>query len=185
MTAKILRLNKAGNPIKWVDYEQAAALYVKGQVVWTLGEHFSVLHGGICRKTMEQSIIQLHPIIATDGEIHEHQKHAIVLTNEALFKRDQFMCLYCGLEYSCKMLTRDHVLPKGQGGKDAWENVVTACFDCNNRKGCRTPEQARMSLLAVPFRPNRFEWLALSNKRILGDQMAYLRNMSPTFRIAI
>ncbi|MCO7226726.1 HNH endonuclease [Pleionea sp. CnH1-48] len=184
MSAKILRLNKAGTPIKWINYEQAASLYVKNQVLWTLGDSFTHLHGGICRMTQEQSVIALHPIVATEGRISKYQSFAVALTNDALFQRDQSMCLYCGNIYNSKILTRDHVIPKGQGGKDIWENVVSACFACNNKKGCRTPEQAKMKLLAVPFRPNRFEMLVLSNKRILGDQMDYIKNLSPNFRIA-
>ena len=58
---------------------------------------------------------------------------------------------------------------------DVWENVATACGPCNRRKGARAPEQARMPLLAVPYAPDIAEWLALSNRRILADQMRFLR----------
>lgn len=54
------------------------------------------------------------------------------------------------------------------------ENVVSACQRCNHFKGGRTPEQAGMELLAIPFEPNIFEFMYLANRKILGDQMAYL-----------
>ena len=74
-----------------------------------------------------------------------------------------------------KYLTRDHVTPLHQGGKNTWSNLVTACRDCNARKGGRTPEQAKMPLIAVPFIPNWAEYLVLTNRKILADQMEFLK----------
>jgi hypothetical protein len=54
--------------------------------------------------------------------------------------------------------------------------VVTACRSCNTRKGNRIPEQANMPLLAIPYVPNWAEYLALSNRTILGDQMEFLKS---------
>ena len=53
-------------------------------------------------------------------------------------------------------------MPVSKGGRDIWENVVAACFHCNSRKGNRTPQQAGMPLLAVPYRPSWVEHLILS-----------------------
>ena len=97
------------------------------------------------------------------------------LSNHERFRRDGFMCMYCGSQYPEGQLTRDHILPLSRGGADAWANVVAACRSCNTRKGNRRPEQANMPLLAVPFVPNWAEFLALSNRRILADQMDFLR----------
>jgi 5-methylcytosine-specific restriction endonuclease McrA len=83
--------------------------------------------------------------------------------------------MYCGGEHREIELTRDHVIPLSKGGKDRWSNVVTACRQCNTRKGNRTPEIANMPLLAVPYVPNWAEFLALSNRRILMDQMEFLK----------
>ena len=104
------------------------------------------------------------------------------LTNAALFARDQHLCLYCGRHFHRQSLTRDHVLPISRGGRDIWENVVTACFACNSRKGGRTPAQASMPLLAVPYRPSWIEHLILSNRNILADQMAFLSSQLPKRR---
>ena len=51
-------------------------------------------------------------------------------------------------------LTVDHIIPKARGGEDTWENLTAACVSCNNRKGHRTPEEAKMPLLHKPLRPN-------------------------------
>ena len=82
--------------------------------------------------------------------------------------------LYCGLRFPVGELTRDHIRPLSQGGTDLWTNVVTACRRCNNHKGGRTPEEARMQLLAVPFTPTYAEYIYLKGRRVLADQMEFL-----------
>jgi len=68
--------------------------------------------------------------------------------------RDQMTCQYCGATPSSpRKLSFDHVLPRARGGATSWENIVTACLPCNTRKGCRTPEEAGMTLRRKPFRP--------------------------------
>ena len=77
-------------------------------------------------------------------------------------------------KFSFKELSRDHVVPLSMGGEDKWTNVVTACKRCNNHKGGRTPEDANMMLLAIPFSPSRVEYLILRGRTILADQMEFL-----------
>ena len=74
----------------------------------------------------------------------------IVLTRKNIMKRDRHICQYCGVKSD---LTLDHVMPKSRGGKDTWENLVTACNKCNVKKGNRTPDEARMPLNTTPYRP--------------------------------
>jgi 5-methylcytosine-specific restriction endonuclease McrA len=76
----------------------------------------------------------------------------ILLTRKNILKRDGYRCQYCGQKRN--PLTLDHVIPKNKGGSDSWENLVCACARCNNRKGQRTPEEARMTLHRQPRRPN-------------------------------
>ena len=78
---------------------------------------------------------------------------AIHWTKKGVFDRDNDTCQYCGEKVSGRRATIDHVLPLCQGGKDTYENTVCACIVCNNKKGGRTPEQARMKLLRKPFKP--------------------------------
>ena len=73
------------------------------------------------------------------------------LTRLEVFNRDQYACQYCGKEG--RQLTIDHVIPRFQGGKHTWENVVSACIRCNRRKAGRTPEQAGMRLINHPTPP--------------------------------
>ncbi len=173
MIMQILRLNSAGLPLAWVSREQAAVLYVKELVVWTLGTETTRLRGGTNRSG-ERSSLTLAPIIACEGRV---SGHSLVpqLSNPLLFRRDGHRCMYCGGVFGRSELTRDHVVPRVQGGRDVWTNVVAACARCNHRKGGRTPEQAGMELLAIPFEPNVYEYLYLANRHICGDQMQYLQ----------
>lgn len=70
-----------------------------------------------------------------------------------IFRRDSGACQYCRKKFSRSELTIDHVVPRSQGGKSVWDNVVCCCVDCNRKKGGRTPEQARMKLKAKPRKP--------------------------------
>lgn len=80
----------------------------------------------------------------------------IVLARKNIFKRDGNKCVYCG---SHSDLTIDHVVPKSKGGADTWENLVTACNKCNNKKGDRTPEAAGMNMNIIPYRPSNVMFL--------------------------
>jgi 5-methylcytosine-specific restriction endonuclease McrA len=179
-TVRLLSLDAHGRVLDWINWQDATCLYARDAVAWTLGDPCLRVHGGTSRMTGEQSIIELHPIVASRGHARSHALSPTpTLTNTALFARDAQLCLYCGHEYSRPSLTRDHVLPLSKGGRDIWENVVTACFHCNSRKANRTPQQANMPLLAVPYRPSWIEHLILSNRNILADQMAFLKAQLP------
>ena len=78
-----------------------------------------------------------------------------------LFLRDEFKCQYCG---SIDELTFDHVLPRAQGGKTTWENVVAACSDCNLKKGSKTISKSSLKLLKKPIRPTTEELLNKGRK---------------------
>lgn len=68
-----------------------------------------------------------------------------------IFHRDNYTCQYCGKKGL--PLTLDHILPKSRGGKNTWENIVTACPKCNTLKANRTPLEAGMKMLKQPKRP--------------------------------
>lgn len=176
MQARILRLNVAGQPIEWLDWQAAVCLYARELVVWSLGEVAHKIHGGHSRITGEQTVIDLPSIIACGGERLARPRTTYPLSNGALFARDNHLCLYCTRQFARFELTRDHVVPLSRGGTDRWENVVSACRRCNQHKGNRLLEEIGMELTALPYRPNNAEYLALINsRRILSDQMDFLR----------
>ena len=173
----ILRLDITGKPVKWMPWQEAVCLYAKDMIAWTAGENRFTLRGGFSRLAGgEQTRIEINSIVAVRGEFRRGYKRTIPpLTNRELFSRDQHTCLYCGKVHADGDLTRDHILPVSRGGKDVWSNVVTACRRCNARKGGFTPDQSNMPLLAIPYVPNMAEYLVLRNRRILVDQMEFLK----------
>lgn len=176
MHPRILRLDIAGQPVEWLSWQEATCLYARDLVAWTLGERLRTVRGGVSRITGKQSAIELHSIIACAGRVVWKRRIVPPLTNRALFHRDRHLCMYCALRLAERELTRDHIVPRSRGGRDQWNNVVSACKRCNQRKGNRLPEEAGMEIIAIPYQPNTAEWLALVNSdRIRGDQMEFLR----------
>ncbi|MFA5684989.1 MAG: HNH endonuclease [Lysobacteraceae bacterium] len=180
---RVLSLDAGGRILDWISWQDATCLYVRDAVAWTLGQPCLRIHGGISRASGRQSVIALHPIVAARGHARSRGADPTpALSNAALFSRDSYLCLYCGQQLPRHQLTRDHVVPLSRGGRDHWENVVSACQHCNMRKGSRTPQQANMPLLAIPYRPSWVEHLILSNRNILADQMTFLRSHLPRRR---
>ena len=93
------------------------------------------------------------PAVIALREFHGFHRFRVRWNGKALFKRDAYTCQYCSFRYPGDQLTVDHVKPRAQGGRSLWENTVTACRPCNERKADRTPDQAGMPLLCQPKQP--------------------------------
>jgi len=180
---QVLRTDAAGMPLDWINYQGAVRCYHAGSVLYSCGEVLYAVHGGLSSITGEQSIIEVNSIIATAGEPqskwHHRANYTPPLSNTTLFSRDALHCMYCGNKFYRSELSRDHVTPLSQAGKNLWNNVVTACKRCNNYKAGRTPEQAGMQLLAVPFTPTHAEYVFLRGRKVLVDQMEFLKAHFP------
>jgi 5-methylcytosine-specific restriction endonuclease McrA len=178
ISQQVLRTDVAGMPLEWIDYREAVRLYHTEQVAYSCGTHIYTVRGGFCALTGRRSAIDVNSIIATygtsQGLAFVRDQYIPPLNNRTLFKRDANLCLYCAMRFPTRELTRDHITPLSRGGKDAWNNVATACRRCTNHKGGWTPEQACMQLIAVPFTPTYAEYIYLKGRRVLADQMQYL-----------
>lgn len=178
LSQQVLRTDVSGMPLEWIGYQEAVRLIVLDQVTYALGEVLYRLHGGINAASGVRTEIPVQAILATHGTHPSghnfYHRYTPPLSNRALFRRDQNLCLYCGGQFQDRELSRDHVKPLSGKGADNWENVVTACKRCNNHKGSRTPERAGMQLLAIPFAPTHAEYIYLQGRRILADQMDFL-----------
>ncbi len=180
---RILRTDISATPIEWIGVEQAVKLYCQEQVAYPMGSLLCTVHGGVSALSGLRSVVEVNSIICTQGRqrcvYKESGLYTPPLNNKALFRRDGNLCMYCGGEFRDSDLSRDHVMPLSREGLDVWTNVVAACKRCNHFKGGRTPEQAGMQLLAVPFTPTHAEYIYLSGRRILADQMEFLRAHFP------
>ncbi len=103
------------------------------------------------------SILKLRRYVKTFSQSY------IRFSRENIYVRDGHKCQYCNERFAPKNLTLDHVKPIVQGGEKTWENIVTACMDCNQSKGGRTPQQAGMKLLKKPTVP---QWLPTVQVRL-------------------
>ena len=180
LNQQILRTDVSGMPLEWVAYQDAVRLYFNDQIAYTCGSNIMTIRGGINAITNLRSKVDVNSIIATYGNNKIlAEQYATPLNNTTLFRRDDHLCLYCGNKFKKEDLSRDHVTPLFQGGRDLWVNVVSACKRCNNAKAGRTPEQANMKLLAIPFVPTHAEYIFLQGKVILFDQMEFLKQHFP------
>ena len=161
--APVLVLNLNYVPVNVCTVRRAIVLVTKGKAE-LLENHQGYLHT-VSQDIDAPSVIRLAYMVKRPFLPRK-------LSKKEVFLRDKFTCQYCGKKVHD--LTLDHVIPRRQQGAHTWENVVTACKRCNHHKGNRTPEESGMQLLAVPFVPTHAEYIYLSGRRILADQMEFL-----------
>jgi len=177
----VLVVDKGGMPKDWVNFELAVCYYAKDKVLWELGKKMKTMLGGH-NQYGTQSRIDISCIIGVSGPLlgdKFYNKQTVFADRMTLYARDWHICAYCGDEFSSSQLTIDHVIPKSRGGTNQWTNCVTACRTCNHKKGNRTPEESKMYLLYVPYAPTVHERILLKNRRVLVDQMEYLKASIP------
>lgn len=143
-----LLLNATYEPIKIVDWQRAITLFYRGKVE-IVAEHDREVRS-VTFTFKLPSVVRLLKFVKTrlQGEV-------VPFTRANIYARDGFQCQYCAETFADRDLTFDHVIPAAQGGTRGWENIVTACVQCNRRKGPHTPEEAGMALLRHPKRPTR------------------------------
>ena len=183
MQPLILRLSQSGQPLGWIDWQDAVLLYTKQRVAWTLGENSYRFYGGFNRARQTRSYLDIDSIVAATGIVKDkNYRTTPLLTNRDLFHRDRHTCMYCLTELSAADLTRDHLIPISRGGKDVWTNVVTACRRCNQHKADSLLQETKLKLYAVPYTPHYAEWLILRNRNLTADQMEFLKARCPEER---
>lgn len=109
------------------------------------------------------SVIFKMPAVVRLVNAFRRTKQRVRYRKQNVFARDRWACQYCGEKKMAAELTVDHVVPRAQGGKTVWENVVACCKACNAEKADRTPAQAKMKLRSKPARP---DWVPLITLRL-------------------
>jgi hypothetical protein len=172
----VLQLDIQGTPQAWITPEQAAICHAMDAVAWVDGAGpLRRLRGGWNTGTGRQSLIEVFPIVALRGMSRINLfEIAPAVTRRKLFRRDRGLCAYCGQHVGEAALQAEHIVPASRGGAWSWMNLVAACAACNGRKAARTPEEARMPLLFLPYVPNRFEDFLLAGRNIRADVHEWL-----------
>lgn len=80
-------------------------------------------------------------------------RYAIKYSRKNIFARDGYRCAYCGKQFKSEDLSIEHIVPRSRGGKSTWENTITACLECNHRKGDKLLHECGMELKIVPHKP--------------------------------
>jgi 5-methylcytosine-specific restriction endonuclease McrA len=141
LRSPVLVLNASYEPIHVCAARRALLLLFKGAAqTEEAGLHL------LCSAT---AAIPLPSVIRL-VEYRRIPRQSRALSRKNILMRDHHTCQYCGKSSMNGDLTLDHVLPRSRGGTTSWENLVAACRRCNNRKGDRTPEEARMHLRRRP-----------------------------------
>ncbi len=178
-----LRTDISGMPLGWIGFREVVNLHFRGKIAYSSGSVLYSLRSGVSRFTGTNLTLPVSSIVATQGNLARRlNDFAPPLGNELLFCRDGYTCMYCGQNFVRSKLSRDHVTPISRGGLDVWENVVTACLNCNCRKAGRKPHEANLQLLAIPYRPTYAEYVLLRGRNIRADQMEHLLARCPRRR---
>lgn len=142
LRAPVLVLNANYEPLNVCTVRRALGLLLTGKAHLVLDGRGEV-HSG-------SQAFPIPSVIRLDYMV-KRPRPQVKLTRYEVFRRDNFTCQYCG--QPTPRPTIDHVIPRQRGGGYCWENLVTACQECNTRKGNRTPEEANMRLLRPPKAP--------------------------------
>ena len=139
------------------NYEPMSVCNVKKAIILLYLGKAELIEAHGAKQVRSVSTAMPFPSIVRLGVYIHIPYKKIILSRKNILRRDGHRCQYCGRSEGS--LTVDHILPKAQLGEDSWENLVTACVDCNNRKGDRTPEEAQMKLQRRPMRPNHVSFI--------------------------
>jgi 5-methylcytosine-specific restriction endonuclease McrA len=152
----VLLLNASYEPLRVISWQRAVTMVFMGKVeIVDEYEH----------DIRSVSLVIRAPAVVRLLQFVKIGRKSPPLCRTNVLARDDFECQYCGRELSSREATLDHVVPRSQGGKTTWENIVCCCPPCNRKKGGHTPAEARMLLRKKPVKP---DWLPVLNMRLNG-----------------
>jgi 5-methylcytosine-specific restriction endonuclease McrA len=141
LDGRVLLLNQTYEPLGTVSVARAVIMTINGTVTVEERDGSRVLRS-------PRTTFPVPSVIRRRTYINIRQRReASGMKRTRIYMRDRFRCQYCGDRKALRELTLDHILPRSRGGDNSPFNVVTACVSCNQRKGNRTPSEARMPLL--------------------------------------
>lgn len=160
----VLVLNQSYEPLNICRVRRAIVLIQNGKA--------EMLENGLGTLHSARELFEIPSVIRL-GVMIKRPRAERKMTRFEIFHRDNYTCQYCGK--TTHQLTLDHVLPKHRGGPHTWENVVSACVQCNRRKAGRTPEEAGMKLIRRPTKPYNHSLFNVPNRlRDKSDWQKYL-----------
>lgn len=135
----------------WNDYAKIVDTDTYAQYSW---DDWTQLKPNIDEQYLQCIGIRLKiPEVITLASYDKVPVSSVAFNRRNLFKRDHYICQYCGNQLDPQELTIDHILARSRGGESSWENCVLACISCNAKKGSRTLKESGLSLIKEPVRP--------------------------------
>ena len=165
LDTSVLVLNRVYLPVHVTTVRRAFTMIYRGTAVAVDRSYQTFDFDGWCLRTIEIEDGMLADTVGTCSghvpvprvialaEYDRLPRRHVRFSRSNIFSRDRFTCQYCGVRPGRADLNLDHVVPRAQGGRTTWENVVCCCVPCNRRKGGRTPVQAGLRLRRNPARP--------------------------------
>lgn len=150
----VLKLDSSFKPIEVISWEEAIVL------TW-LKKAWAVEYTDIWVHSAKKAF-QIPSVIVLFRYIDE-KLFSLPCTRKNVLTRDENQCQYCGIHFREAELTIDHVIPRSKGGSNTWDNVVTACKSCNQRKSNFLVENSPVSLMRKPMKPS---YRSIIKKRI-------------------
>ena len=141
---KTLKLDSSFKPIGIIDSIDAFSLVYRDKAVLIEGYNTKLYSGN--NSWVEPAVIALHRYV-------DFKFFRIGCTRKNIYERDKHTCQYCRQYFSSSRLTLDHVIPKSKGGNKSWENLVTSCTKCNQKKGDKLPAEIGMQPYKFPSKP--------------------------------
>ena len=172
----VLLLNADYSPVRVLDWRRAVTLLLDDKA--RLVEQYPG------REIRSPSTTLPWPAVVTLTSYARH-RGKVRFNRQNVLARDGWSCQYCGTAPRTasgrpipSQLTLDHVIPrsKARDGRvprngrqvpvTSWENIVTACRPCNQRKADKSPEHAGLTLRTRPRRPTPWEGVAMLFARV-------------------
>ncbi len=173
LNTAVLVLNRNFQPVHVTNVKRAFSLLYQGvaRAIDSQYRMYDFEDWAALAASNHESIHTVHTMIRVPRVVvlsaYEHlPKGRVRFSRLNIYARDADTCQYCGEHLPRSDLNLDHVVPRAQGGRTSWENVVCSCIECNLRKGGRTPEQAGMVLARKPFRPRWTPFFRGAQRRV-------------------
>jgi len=165
---KVLALSHTYEPLGVIAWERAVHLVFSNKVI-TLAEYE--------QKVSSPSISMKIPSVVVFKNNKRNRVKSARFSRKNVWVRDDGKCQYCGVHVDSKSYTIDHVIPKARGGTTSWNNVVTSCYSCNQKKGDKSLVQAGMKLLKPVVKPVSLPYLGeaeyIENSSNMPDEWRY------------
>lgn len=176
MNKDIVVLNKSWSPISLVSFKVGISLLFKinqdgspkaNIVDIKTYQMFSWQEWITLKPCEDEDIIitpkykLIRPKIVALTNFNGTSKRKVLFSRKNIFVRDNYSCLYCGQK--TQEMTIDHINPTSKGGLTNWENCVSACAQCNKRKGSKSLDKCKMKLIVQPYEPT---WSQIIKKHI-------------------